>query len=114
MANFIAVPLERTPEFDRLKKQIEANPEAAKKEAKRRWETAQAAVRAQMNGGVGNYPDEALRTFLLQYNHRTWHYGMRRLPMSFNVLEPFFQYEGDHIRWKLLPEVDYRFSIEDF
>jgi len=112
--NFIAAPLEGTPEFDQLKKQIEANPEAAEKEAKRRWEIAQAAVRAQMNGGAGNYPDEALRTFLLQYNDRTWHHGMRRLPMSFNVLEPFFHYEADHIRWRLLPEVDYRFSIEDF
>jgi hypothetical protein len=112
--NFIAAPLDGTPEFDRLKKQFEENPKAAKKEAKRRWEIAQASVRAQMNGGAGHYPDEALRTFLLQYNHRTWHYGMRRLPMSFNVLEPFFQYEADHIRWRLLPEVDYRFSIEDF
>src|SRR5260370_19349562 len=96
--DFIAAPLEGTPEFDRLKKQIEANPEIAKKEAKRRYEIAQSAVRAQMNGGAGNWPDEALRTFLLQYNHRTWHYGMRRLPMSFNVLEPFFQYEPEHIR----------------
>jgi hypothetical protein len=112
--NFIAAPLEGTPEFYRLKKQVEPNPEAAKKEVKRRWEIAQTAVRAQLNGGAGNYPDEALRTFLLQYNDRTWRHGMRRLPMSFNVLEPFFHYEADHIRWRLLPEVDYRFSIVDF
>jgi hypothetical protein len=112
--DLIAAPLEGTPEFERLKEQVSANPENVKKEAKRRYEIAQASVRAQMNGGAGNYPDEALRTFLLQYNYRTWNYGLRRLPMSFNVLEPFFQYEAEHIRWRLLPEVDYRFSIEDF
>lgn len=112
--DLIAAPLEGTAEFERLKEQVAANPENVKKEAKRRYEIAQASVRAQMNGGAGNYPDEALRTFLLQYNYRTWNYGLRRLPMSFNVLEPFFQYEPEHIRWRLLPEVDYRFSIEDF
>jgi T5orf172 domain len=112
--DLIAAPLEGTPEFERLKEQVAANPEKVKKEAKRRYEIAQASVRAQMNGGAGNYPDEALRTFLMQYNYRTWNYGMRRLPMSFNVLEPFFQYEAEHIRWRLLPEVDYLFSIEDF
>lgn len=112
--NQAAAPLEGTPEFERLRKQFEANSKIVIKEAKRRYKVAQDAVCAQMDGGAGNYPDEALRTFLLQYNHRTWSYGMRRLPMSFNVLEPFFQYEAEHIRWRLLPEVDYLFSIEDF
>jgi hypothetical protein len=110
----IAAPLEGTAEFARLKKDFDANPEVVKKEAAQRYKVAQASVRAQMNGGVGNYPDEALRFFLMQYNHRAWNYGLRRLPMSFNVLEPFFEYDPEHIRLRLLPEVDYRFSIEDF
>ena len=114
LLNLIAAPLEGTPEFDLLKKQFEANSESIKEETQRRYKIAQDAVRAQMNGGVGNFPDEALRLFLMQYNHRTWNFGMRRLPMSFNVLEPFFQYEAEHIRWRLLPEVDYLFSIEEF
>src|SRR5260370_33689389 len=96
--DFIAAPLEGTPEFDRLKKQIEANPEIAKKEAKRRYEIAQSAVRAQMNGGAGNWPDEALRTLLLQYKPRTWPFGKWRFPTIFNVLEPFLQHEPAHIR----------------
>jgi len=110
----VAAPLEGTPEFDRLRKDFEVNPEAVKREAAKRYKVAQASVRAQLNGGAGDYSDEALRYFLMQYNYRAWNYGLRRLPMSFNVLEPFFDYDPEHIRFRLLPEIDYRFSIEDF
>jgi len=114
MLGMIAAPAKGTPEWDRLLKELESNPAAAKGEAGRRYKIARATVLAQMNSGAGKLADKALREFLAEYNHRTWHYGLRRLPISFNVLEPFFTYEQEHNCWRLLPEIDYLFSIEDF
>lgn len=113
MLDTIAAPPDGTPELAWLKEQAKSNPKL-QQEASRRYKIARASVRAQLNSGAGRFADEALRQFLAEYNHRAWHYGLRRLPMSFNVLEAFFEYEQENIHFRLLPEIDYLFSVEDF
>jgi hypothetical protein len=110
----IAAPPKGTHEWDRLMGEIESKPTVAKREISKRYKLARASVQAQLNSGAGRFADEALREFLTEYNHRTWNYGLRSLPMSFNVLEPLFNYDEENNFFRLLPEIDYLFSIEDF
>jgi len=74
--DLIAAPLDGTPEFERLKEQVSANPENVKKEAKRRYEIAQASVRAQMSGGAGHIIlTRRSEPSCCNTTTRTWNYG---------------------------------------
>jgi hypothetical protein len=112
-----AIPNENTEAFKRLKESHEArmasNPEF-KKELKNLYESAYHSLVAQTLSSSGLLTATSIRHFLSEFNTRTWEYGLRTLPMMFNILESFFVYHKSNIYFELLEEEDNIFSFFDF
>jgi hypothetical protein len=114
---FYALPKVGTKEYDdtieRLKKITEANPENDKL-IRDRFNTAMTILNAQFENGAGLPQDEEIRYFLNQFNYRTIEHGLRTMPLSFNVLEGFFNYQPAFNFFELLEEEDYLVSFFDY
>ncbi len=112
-----ALPEEGTPEYDsvieRLKEYEKQNPnldkiiKRNKLEAIKTWEL-------QSSNGIGLFMDPEIRHYLGEFNHRSWIYGHRKMPLMFNVMEAFFLLDKRLNYWKLLDEEDYSISFFDF
>ena len=112
-----AIPPEGTPEYNELKEKYEHwfyNTPALKKEGKRRFEKARNTLIVQNANGINLSIDEEIRHFLREFNVRTWEHGIRSMPIMFNIMEAFFNYDKSIIYFELLEEEDYLISFYDF
>lgn len=111
------LPEEGTKTFEKLKLQYEIdlvrNPNL-KKELKGKFSKAFNTYEVQNANGIGLYVDNELRHFLNEFNHRSWTYGHRKMPIMFNIMEAFFNLDKNINSWKLLDEEDYLISFFDF
>ncbi|WP_245910925.1 hypothetical protein [Nonlabens arenilitoris] len=112
-----AVPDESTEEFKKVKARHEQhmreNP-ALKKKLRDNLKKAVNTLELQDSNGVGLNMDFEIRHFLKEFNHRSWTYGHRKMPIMFNVMEAFFDLDKTVNSWKLLEEEDYLISFYDF
>lgn len=112
-----ALPEKGSSEYDRIIEGLriheEDNPDFKKKikqrqlEAIKRWEL-------QESNGIGLLMDPEIRHYLGEFNHRSWSYGHRKMPMMFNVMEAFFHLDKRLNYWRLLDEEDFSISFFDF
>lgn len=112
-----AIPEEGTPEYDSVIKRLEEervkNPNLVKivkrnkTEAIKTWELQEA-------NGIGKFMDPEIRHYLGEFNHRSWSYGHRKMPLMFNIMEAFFFLDKRLNYWRLLDEEDYSISFFDF
>lgn len=111
------IPKEGTPEFEKLskahEKQWETNPEF-KKFAKQKFEKAAKTAIVQNANGINIGVDNEIRHFLREFNERVLKHGLRSMPLLFNVMEAFFEYDKTIIYFELLEEEDYMISFLDF
>ncbi|MCJ7449412.1 MAG: GIY-YIG nuclease family protein [Bacteroidales bacterium] len=111
------IPEENTESYKRLKDSHEArwasDPEF-KKDLKNRFESAYRSLIAQSLSNSGLLTATTIRHFLNEFNTRTWEYGLRKLPIMFNILESFFIYHKSNIYFELLEEEDNILSFFDF
>jgi len=111
------IPDENTDSYKRLKELHDArwaSDPQFKKDLKDRFESAHRSLVAQSLSHSGLLSSTTIRHFLNEFNTRTWEYGLRTLPMMFNILESFFTYHKSNIYFELLEEEDYIFSFFDF
>jgi hypothetical protein len=55
-----------------------------------------------------------IRHYLREFNMRAWNYGLRTMPLMFNILESFFSYKKPHMYFQLIEEELYKMSYYDF
>jgi hypothetical protein len=112
-----ALPRNGTSEYskkiERLKKFVANNPEVDKK-FNEYFERAINTVNTQRENGANLPADNELRYFLEDYNSRNFKYGLRSMPVSFNILEAFFDFDPELQFFRLLPEEDHNFSVFHF
>lgn len=111
------LPVHGTKEYDdavaRFKKDDENNP-IFKKILKRNWEKAVRSLEAQYLSSCDYITERTLRHFLTEFNNRAWKYGLRSMPIMFNIMEAFFNYRKPEIYFELIEEEDYLISYFDF
>lgn len=114
---YYALPAQGTKAFDdkikQLKEYSKANPQNDKIISER-FRKAVTIIKAQLENGAGFPLDQEVRYFLNSFNHRTFEYGLRTMPSSFNVLEGFFNYHPDLNYFELLEEENNLFSLFDY
>lgn len=111
------IPEDNTDAYRRLKESHDArwaSDPQFKKDLKDRFESAHRSLTAQSFSHSGLLSSTTIRHFLNEFNTRTWEYGLRTLPLMFNILESFFSYHKSNIYFELLEEEDYIFSFFDF
>lgn len=99
--------------IEQLRKFSEANPQNDKIIFER-VRKAMTILKAQFGNGAGLPLDEEIRYFLNLFNYRTVEHGLRTMPLSFNVLEGFFNYHPDSNFFELIEEEDYLISLFDY
>ena len=111
------IPKEGTPEYDavikRLKKHEENNPKLQKAIVQNMSEALK-TLELQYANGIGLFMDSEIRNYLGEFNHRSWNYGHRSMPIMFNIMEAFFHLDKRLNYWRLLDEEDYSISFFDF
>jgi hypothetical protein len=111
------VPPEGTKEYEKMKeeheKRMAGDPEF-QKQIDKMWEKALRTVQVQSATGLGYGVDKELRYYLQEFNHRSWKYGHRSMPVMFNVMEAFYDLDKSTNSWKLLDEENYDLSFFDF
>ncbi|MEJ0080901.1 MAG: GIY-YIG nuclease family protein [Puia sp.] len=84
------------------------------KEIYKRFKKAVAILEAQNQNGAALPMDSEIRFFLNQFNYRAFRHGLRSMPMSYNVMEGFFDYRPELNYFQLLNEENYLFSLFDY
>ncbi|WP_298782689.1 GIY-YIG nuclease family protein [uncultured Polaribacter sp.] len=111
------VPDESTEEFKEVKalheQRMRENP-ALKKKLRDNFKKAVNTLEIQDSNGIGLNMDFEIRHFLNEFNHRSWTYGHRKMPIMFNIMEAFVDLDKTINSWKLLEEEDYLISFYDF
>lgn len=111
------IPEIGTSQFDRFKKAIQKyeneNPHL-RKEFQRTYSEAIKTWELQSANGIGLFMDTELRQYLSEFNHRSWNFGHRKMPLMFNIIEAFFDLDKRLNYWTLLDEEDYSISFFDF
>lgn len=110
-------PEEGTPEYVKVTKMIQqhelSNPNF-KKDIKKKQAEAIKTWELQEANGIGLVMDPELRSYLSEFNNRSWAYGHRNMPIMFNVMEAFYTLDKRLNYWTLLNEEDYSISFFDF
>lgn len=110
-------PEEGTVEHDYLVKKLEGyeqNNPNFKKQIRDKHAQAVKTWELQRANGIDLLMDPELRHYLGEFNHRSWNYGHRKMPLMFNVMEAFFNLDKNLNYWTLLDEEDYSLSFFDF
>ena len=81
---------------------------------KKFMQKAYSAVHSIIDSGAGYYADQSLREYYDEFNSRFWTYGLKYVPMSFNVLGKFVEGNPNNYYFSLKDEEDYIFLNEDF
>jgi hypothetical protein len=110
------VPRTGTKEYEKMKefhKNNENNPEWIKY-SKKNWEKITRSLEAQKLSSCGFFTEDTLRYFLTEFNSRAWRYGLRSMPVMFNIMEAFFNYKKPEIYFELIEDENYLISFFDF
>lgn len=111
------IPPENSPELEKLTKILDErrkdNPDI-EKTTNEYWKKVNFSLEAQYLSNIGLNSEETLRYFLLEFNNRVWTYGLRSMPLMFNIMESYFDYIKPHIYFQLLEEENYLLSFYDF
>jgi len=111
-----AVPDKGSTEYDEItnffKNRVKSPEE--KKFLKDCYKKAVNSLEAQSLSHSNFITETTLRHFLMEYNTRAWKYGLRSMPLLFNILESYFIYRKPHQYFELLEEENYLISFYDF
>ncbi len=114
---FWAIPLEGTPERDRLNaslaEQRARNPEIQNR-TQATIEAAHALVFIQQNNGAGLPLDNMHREYNKEYNSRVFNHSLRHMPTSFNTMEAFNSFIPRSATFQIKKEKDYLLSFVDY
>lgn len=99
--------------IEKLKKRELDNPEI-KEFSKKSWEKVTKSLEAQYLSNCDFLTENSLRHFLTEFNNRAWKYGLRSMPVMFNIMEAFFNYRKPEIYFELIEEENYLISFFDF
>jgi hypothetical protein len=94
-------------------KKIQNNPKF-KEFNKKNWEKVTKSLEAQYLSNCNLITENSLRYFLVEFNNRAWKYGLRSMPLMFNIMEAFFNYIKPEIYFELIEEENYLISFFDF
>lgn len=112
-----ALPNENSEEYKKiisfLEKRSSNNPRI-ERESRKRYIQAVNSLTAQDLSTSGLLTSTTIRHFLREFNTRSWKYGLRSVPILFNILESFFNYDKNIIYFELLEEEEYVLSLFDF
>jgi hypothetical protein len=78
------------------------------------WEKATKSLEAQYLSNCDLVTENSLRYYLLEFNNRAWKYGLRSMPVMFNIMEAFFDFRKPEIYFELIEEENYLISFFDF
>lgn len=81
---------------------------------KKSWEKVTKSLEAQFLSNCDLITEHSLRNYLTEFNNRAWKYGLRSMPVMFNVMEAFFNYRKPEIYFELIEEENYLISFFDF
>lgn len=81
---------------------------------KKCWEKATKSLEAQYLSNCDLITENSLRYYLTEFNNRAWKYGLRSMPVMFNIMEAFFNYRKPEIYFELIEEENYLISFFDF
>jgi len=99
--------------IEKLKKREQDNP-GIKEFSKKSWEKVTKSLEAQYLSNCDFLTENSLRHFLTEFNNRAWKYGLRSMPVMFNIMEAFFNYRKPEIYFELIEEENYLISFFDF
>jgi|JI6StandDraft_1071083.scaffolds.fasta_scaffold50805_2 hypothetical protein len=112
-----ALPVYGTKEYydtiEKIQVGNEKNPKR-KEIIKKNWEKVNKSLEAQFLSTCDFVTEKTLRHFLIEFNNRAWKYGLRSMPVMFNILEAFFNYRKPEIYFELIEEENYLISYFDF
>jgi len=100
----------------RLKDLFSGQTKEQRVEAKKRVRRAKSFAIAQEKSGANQLADQALRSFVKEYNNRIAIHGLveGEMPSSFYILEAFVDYIPHLFNFRILPERDYQIDASDF
>lgn len=100
----------------RLKDLFSGQTKEERAEAKKLARRAKSFAIAQEKSGANQLADQALRSFVKEYNNRIAVHGLveGEMPSSFHILEAFVEYIPHLFNFRILPERDYRIDASDF
>lgn len=78
------------------------------------WKKVNLSLEAQYLSNIDLNTEKTLRHFLFEFNNRAWTYGLRSMPLMFNILESYFDYKKPQIYFQLIEEENYILSFYDF
>jgi len=81
---------------------------------KKSWEKVTKSLEAQYLSTCDFITENSLRNYLTEFNNRAWKYGLRSMPVMFNIMEAFFNYRKPEIYFELIEEENYFISFFDF
>jgi len=99
--------------IEKLKKREQDNL-GIKEFSKKSWEKVTKSLEAQYLSNCDFITENSLRHFLAEFNNRAWKYGLRSMPVMFNIMEAFFNYRKPEIYFELIEEENYLISFFDF
>lgn len=98
-------------DFEKLKRE---NPSFWKK-LKSQFDIGRQIIDIQIHNGLERPNEKTLRYYLSEYAYRFLNYGPKSFPTSFNVLEPFFEFNTQNSIIQLVSEEEsYGISLVDF
>lgn len=78
------------------------------------FEKTKATLFAQYHNGTGLSMDSLIREFYAEYNNRNIKHGLTVMPISFNVLEAFFEFDSKYNFFSIRRERDHLLSFIEF
>ncbi|WP_295201892.1 GIY-YIG nuclease family protein [uncultured Chryseobacterium sp.] len=111
------IPADGTPEFEVFSNQVaerEKKFPQLKEITKNFFKKVNLSLEAQYYSHINLNMESTLRHFLLEFNSRAWKFGLRSMPLSFNIMESYFNYVKPYIYFQLLEEENYSLSFFDF
>jgi hypothetical protein len=111
-----AIPDKSTKGREIIQKKMDLfsrDPEIQKK-IKKTVEKAVVNCELQQLNGAGLPADIVLREYNQEYNNRSFHYSLRKLPSSFNVVEAFNTLLPESATFQINQEVDCVFSFNEY
>jgi len=98
----------------KILKEREQNNPGIKEFTKKSFEKVSASIEAQYLSNCGFITEKTLRHFLTEFNNRAWKFGLRSMPVMFNIMEAFFNYRKPEVYFELNEEENYLVSFFDY
>jgi hypothetical protein len=104
---------EYSEKIEKLEKRF-GNDKKHQEYVKKNWEKVTRSLEAQFFSHCDFITEKSLRHYLTEFNNRAWRYGLRSMPVMFNIMEAFFVYRKPEIYFELIEEENYLISFFDF